>query len=238
MHVHVSGDEIGSVFLVDLGIVSTPENFLTAACSLTPGDFARSKRLARGHQIYREWLTLERNAESAVRMDRVMDHLRGILVDDVVITVGAGNFSVWGQRNFQFGSSHRFLGSTNGSMGYGVPSAIAAKLALPDHTVLSFSGDGCFLMNGQELATAMQYNLAVIFLVVNNGRYGTIRNHQEKHYPGRLSATNLENPDFVALARAYGAHGELVTATGQFADAFDRARSAGRAALIELQVDY
>ena len=238
VHVHVSGDEIGSVFSVDLGIVSTPENFLAAACEMTPGDIDRSERLTRGNEVYREWLTQERNPNSAVRMDLVMDHLRDTLTNDAVITVGAGNFSVWGQRNFQFGSRHRFLGSTNGSMGYGVPSAIAAKLALPNHTVVSFSGDGCFLMNGQELATAMQYNLAVIFLVVNNSRYGTIRNHQEKHYPGRVSATGLDNPDFAALARAYGAHGELVTATDQFPEAFDRAKNAGSAALIELQVDY
>jgi acetolactate synthase-1/2/3 large subunit len=122
-------------------------------------------------------------------------------------------------------------------MGYGVPAAVAAKLVHPDRTVVSFNGDGCFLMNGQELATAVQYNVNVVFLVINNGMYGTIRMHQEREYPGRISGTELRNPDFAALARAYGAHGETVTTTEEFAPAFERAMKAGKAALIEVQLD-
>jgi acetolactate synthase-1/2/3 large subunit len=122
-------------------------------------------------------------------------------------------------------------------MGYGTPAAVAAKLVYPQRTVVCFAGDGCFLMNGQELATAVQYQLAVIFIVVNNGMYGTIRMHQEREFPGRVHGTALVNPDFVALAKAYGAHGELVERTADFAPAFERARAAGRPALLELRID-
>jgi acetolactate synthase-1/2/3 large subunit len=124
-----------------------------------------------------------------------------------------------------------------GSMGYGVPAAIAAKAVHPERLVLSWNGDGCFLMNGQELATAVQYRLNIVFVVVDNAMYGTIRMHQERTYPGREYGTALVNPDFAALARAYGAHGETVTHTAEFADAFERAVSAGRPALLHLKLD-
>ncbi len=126
---------------------------------------------------------------------------------------------------------------TSGAMGYGVPSAVAAKIVHPDRVVVSFNGDGCFLMNGQELATAVQYGLNIIVLVVNNGMYGTIRMHQERHYPGRVSGTELANPDFAKLAEAYGAFGAVVTRTADFAPAFEQARAAGRPALLELRID-
>ena len=129
------------------------------------------------------------------------------------------------------------LGPTNGAMGYGVPSAVAAKLVHPERIVVSFNGDGCFMMNGQELATAVQHNANVIFLVINNGMYGTIRMHQEREYPARVSGTDLVNPDFAALAKAYGAHGETVTETKEFAPAFERALKAGKPALIEVKLD-
>ena len=122
-------------------------------------------------------------------------------------------------------------------MGYGVPAAIAAKATHPERTVVSWNGDGCFLMNGQELATAVQHDLAVIFIVVDNGMYGTIRMHQERNYPARVSGTDLVNPDFAALARAYGAHGETVLRTGDFAPAFVRARDTGKPALLHVKLD-
>ena len=122
-------------------------------------------------------------------------------------------------------------------MGYGVPAAVAAKIAAPARMVVSFAGDGCFLMNGQELATAMQYDLPIIVLVINNGMYGTIRMHQEREYPGRISGTELANPDFAALARAYGAFGETVATTAEFAPAFERALGCGKPALLELKLD-
>jgi acetolactate synthase-1/2/3 large subunit len=129
------------------------------------------------------------------------------------------------------------LAPTSGSMGYGVPAAVAATIVYPDRPVLSFSGDGCFLMNGQEIATAMHYGLKPIFFVINNGMYGTIRMHQEREYPARVSGTMLTNPDFAALGRAYGLHSQTVERTEDFGDAFVRARNAGRAALIELRLD-
>jgi acetolactate synthase-1/2/3 large subunit len=122
-------------------------------------------------------------------------------------------------------------------MGYGVPAAVAAKAAYPNRPVISWNGDGCFMMNGQELATAVQYGLGVIFVVVNNGMYGTIRMHQERHYPDRVIGTDLVNPDFAALAQAYGALGETVTRTAEFAPAFERAMAAGKPALIEIRID-
>ncbi|MGI9310255.1 MAG: thiamine pyrophosphate-dependent enzyme, partial [bacterium] len=147
------------------------------------------------------------------------------------------NSTLWAQRNYQFTRPNTQLASTNGSMGYGVPAGIAAKIARPDSIVVAFAGDGCFLMNGQELATAMQYNLHVIFVIINNNRYGTIRSHQQRHYPGRPIATSLDNPDFAALARAYGAFGACVRRTDEFEGAFEQALAAGRPAVIEIQID-
>jgi acetolactate synthase-1/2/3 large subunit len=126
---------------------------------------------------------------------------------------------------------------TSGSMGYGVPAAVAAKLAYPDKTVIAFAGDGCFQMNGQEFATAMQYGLPIIVIVVDNGIYGTIRMHQERDYPGRVSATDLKNPDFAALARAYGGHGETVEKTAEFPEAFRNATASGKPSIIHIKLD-
>ena len=246
VHVHISADQVNAVFRADLGIVSQPQAFLQAANEIPfdiqgeipAGSADRSKAISQRHQDYLDFVTQPRNQEAALRMDKVSQFLRNRLDADAIITVGAGNFSTWAQRYYQYRKPNTFLGSTNGSMGYGVPSAIAAKLAKPDSVVVSFSGDGCYMMNGQELATAVQYHLNVIFLVINNGRYGTIRMHQERHYPGRISATQLQNPDFAALARAYGAFGTTVTETHQFEDAFEQALDAGKPALIELQIDY
>lgn len=238
VHVHISADQINSVYRADLGIASQPEAFLQAVGEFQPGDGNPGETMSDRHQAYQDYVTEPRNQDAALRMDKVSAYLRDRLDADAVITVGAGNFSTWSQRHYQFRRPRTFLGSTNGSMGYGVPSAVAAKLARPNSTVVSFSGDGCFMMNGQELATAVQYNLDVIFLVINNGRYGTIRMHQEWNYPGRVTATQLQNPDFAALARAYGAMGLTVTATDQFADAFEQALASGKPAVIELQTDY
>jgi acetolactate synthase-1/2/3 large subunit len=159
------------------------------------------------------------------------------LPEDAIVCGGAGNFSGWVHRYFRYKGFRTQLGSTAGSMGYGLPAAVAAKLAAPQRTVVAVTGDGDFLMNGQELATAAQYGAPIIALVVNNGMYGTIRMHQEREYPGRVSGTELKNPDFAAYARAFGGHGERVESTDQFAPAFERARSSGKPALIELRID-
>jgi acetolactate synthase I/II/III large subunit len=153
------------------------------------------------------------------------------------VTNGAGNYTLWLHRFHRYARFKTQLAPTSGAMGYGVPAAIAAKAVHPDRVVVSWNGDGCFLMYGQELATAVQYGLAVVFLVVNNGMYGTIRMHQERRYPGRVFGTDLRNPDFAAFARSFGAQGEVVEETAQFAPALERALAAKGPSLVELRVD-
>jgi acetolactate synthase-1/2/3 large subunit len=166
-----------------------------------------------------------------------MAEVRSRLPADAVVTVDAGNFSGWPQRFLRFGAGRRLLGATNGAMGYGVPAAVAAKVLDPRRTVVACVGDGGFGMTGQELATAVRHGAAPVILVFNNAMYGTIRMHQERAYPGRVIGTGLTNPDFAALARAHGAHGETVTRTDEVAPALDRAFSSGTAAVIELRYD-
>ena len=156
---------------------------------------------------------------------------------DAIVANGAGNYTVWVHRFFRYRRPATELAPTNGAMGYGLPAAIAAKLRHPERTVVCFAGDGCFMMYPQELATAVQYGAAVIVVVVNNGMLGTIRMHQEREFPGRVSATRLVNPNFVALAQAFGAHAERVMSAADFPAAFERAAAAGVPALIELCVD-
>ena len=159
------------------------------------------------------------------------------LPDDAILTNGAGNYTTWMHRLYRYRRLGTQLAPYSGAMGYGVPSAVAAKLLHPDRVVVSWNGDGCFQMNGQEIATAVQYGAAVVFVVIDNAMYGTIRMHQERTYPGRVSGTELVNPDFAALARAYGAHGETVERTEEFAPAFERALASGGAALLHVKLD-
>ena len=166
-----------------------------------------------------------------------MAHLRERLPDDAVITNGAGNYTVWAHRFYEFRRYGTQLAPCAGAMGYGVPAAVAAKLLHPERPVVCISGDGDFLMSGHELATAVQYGAAIVVLVVNNGMLGTIRMHQERHFPAAAVATDLVNPDFVAYAQAFGAHAALVERTEDFAAAFEAALAAGRPALLELRVD-
>ena len=160
---------------------------------------------------------------------------------DTIITNGAGNYATWAHRFYRYGGKRTQLAPTNGAMGYAVPAGVAAKIIDPQRTVVTFAGDGEFMMTGQELATAVQYGAGVIILVFNNGMFGTIRMHQERDYPGRVSGTNLHNPDFAALARAYGGHGEVVEKTEEFAPALQRALAHANEhklpAVIELRYD-
>ena len=172
-----------------------------------------------------------------MQLAEIVAWLRSRLPEDAIIANGAGNFAGWVSRYCRYPRWRTQVAPANGSMGYGVPAGVAAKVAHPERMVVSINGDGDFLMNGQELATAVQYGLPVIFLVVNNNMYGTIRMHQERDYPARVYATGLRNPDFAALALAYGAHGETVEETAQFAPAFERAAAAGKPALIEVRID-
>jgi acetolactate synthase-1/2/3 large subunit len=170
-------------------------------------------------------------------MPHVMRVLRDRLPADTIIANGAGNFAGWVNRFWPYRSYGTQLAPTSGSMGYSVPPAVAAKRLHPQRIVVAFAGDGDFLMNGQEFATAVQYDLPVLVVVVDNGMYGTIRMHQEKHYPGRVSATDLKNPDFSAYARAFGGHGERVVADAEFAPALERALASGKPALLHCLID-
>jgi len=170
-------------------------------------------------------------------MGAVMQYLEGRLPPDAVMANGAGNFATWLHRFHRYTRYGTQLAPTSGSMGYGLPAAVAAKRMQPEKTVVCFAGDGCFLMHGQEFATAVQYDLPIVVLVIDNGMYGTIRMHQERHYPGRVSATGLRNPDFAAYAAAFGGHGERVETTEQFAPAFERALASGKPAILHCLID-
>ncbi|MCB9946306.1 MAG: thiamine pyrophosphate-binding protein [Rhodospirillaceae bacterium] len=237
VHVHPGAEEPGHVYQPDLGIVAGMPQMARALRALAPP--AEPRWRARTADMRSDYLEnmLPVPTPGDVNPSEVVAHLNRVMPEDVIVTNGAGNFSGWAHRFFQYRRYRSQLAPTNGSMGYGVPSGVAAKLAAPDRTVISFNGDGCFLMNGQELATAVQHGAAPIFLVFNNGMYGTIRMHQEREYPGRVHGTSLVNPDFVAYAQAFGAHGERVTKTADFPEALERAQAAGRAAVIELAID-
>jgi len=237
VHVHPGSEELGRVYEADLMINAGMQEFAAAAAQL-PGvaapPWADWTRAARNDYLK----TIEPVAmPGALNLSEVVVWLRNRLPAGSIITNGAGNFSGWAQRFYQYTGFRTQLGPTNGAMGYGVPAAVAAKLVHPDRAVVCFSGDGDFLMNGQELATAVQYRAPVVFIVVNNGMYGTIRMHQEREYPARVHGTALQNPDFAALARAYGGYGETVERTEEFAPAFERAAAAGVPAILELRID-
>ncbi len=241
VHVHADAGELGRVFEPDLAIPSGMPEFAAAARALAPVDGSRWSEWAAGLRSSYEGDTAIPHVEGDLDLGRVMADLRSRLPADAVVTVDAGNFSGWPQRFLRFGAGRRLLGATNGAMGYGVPAAVAAKMRDPERTVVACVGDGGFGMTGQELATAVHHGVAPVILVFNNAMYGTIRMHQERAYPGRVIGTGLTNPDHAALARSYGAHGETVTRTDEFAPALDRALdcagASGKAALIELRYD-
>jgi acetolactate synthase-1/2/3 large subunit len=237
VHVHPGAEELGLLYAPDLPIQASMRAFAAAARALEPVDTAAWRDQTRiAHEQYLASLEpLPMPGE--VQLGAIVRWLADHLPDDAIVTNGAGNYCVWVNGYYQYRRYRSQLGPTSGSMGYGTPAAVAAKLVHPERTVVCFAGDGCFLMTGQELATAAQYELPIIWIVANNGMYGTIRMHQERDYPSRVSGTDLRNPDFAALARAYGGRGEVVECTADFADAFQRAQAAGTLALIELRID-
>lgn len=239
IHVHRDPSELGRVYSPDLAINAGMVEFARAAAALpAPANVAWEGWTQSARNDYLNNLKhVPTGSTEYVDMGEVMQYVRENLPADSIITNGAGNYTLWVQRFYQYRGIRTQLAPSSGTMGYGVPAAIAAKVAHPDRTVVCFAGDGCFMMNGQEMATAVQYGLNVIFVVVNNGMYGSIRMHQEKHYPERVHGTDLVNPDFALLAQAYGIHGEVITQTSEFAAAFDRARNSNRPALIELRTD-
>ena len=234
VHVHADPDELGRVYEAELPIVSGSPQF-AAALSPVEGTH-RAAWVEEARAGYLANLQYE-PLPGALQLGEVMAHLRARLPEDAVLTNGAGNYTVWCHRFYEFRRYGTQLAPCAGAMGYGIPAAVAAKLLHPERIAVCVSGDGDFLMSGHELATAMQYDAAVVVLVVNNGMLGTIRMHQERQFPGRVVGTDLVNPDFLAYARAFGAHGALVERTEDFADAFEEALAAGRPALLELRVD-
>jgi acetolactate synthase I/II/III large subunit len=238
VHVHPDPEELGRVYRPDIAINSSPAGFAEALEALPPpAEPAWRGETEAAHAEYLAWSEPPAGTPGAVKMGAIMAWLRDSLPADAIVTNGAGNFSAWVHRFYRFRRFGTQAAPVSGSMGYGVPAAVAAQQAFPERTIVAFSGDGCFLMTGQEFATAVQYKLPIVVIVMNNGMYGTIRMHQERHYPGRVVATALQNPDFAALARAYGGHGETVTATEDFVPAFERARASGLPAIIDVAID-
>jgi len=238
VHVHADSSEIGRVYKPTVAINADPASF--AASLLTIGNAVPTSRAARVkamHDSYLAWSTPPENGPGPVQMGPIVNWLEENLPEDAIMTNGAGNYATWVHRFHRFRGFATQAAPTSGTMGYGVPGAVGAQQAFPDRLVVCFAGDGCFLMHGQEFATMVRHQLPIITVVVNNGIYGTIRMHQERDYPGRVSATALTNPDFAAYARAFGGHGETVETTADFAAAFERARASGLPAIIEVNLD-
>lgn len=240
IHIHPDAAELGRVYQAALPIQASMPAIAAALDALPPlTERPWSEWTAEARADYLAYSTPPApSAELAgVDLAAVVGYLAETLPENAVISNGAGNYAVWVHRFYRYRAARCQLAPTNGAMGYGFPAAIAAKLRDPQRSVVCFAGDGCFMMYPQELATAVQFGAALIVIVVNNGMLGTIRMHQEREYPGRISGTALHNPDFVALAQAFGAHGERVERTEDFAAAFQRAQASGKPALIELRTD-
>jgi acetolactate synthase-1/2/3 large subunit len=237
IHIHASAEELGRVFRPDLAIQSGSAPFATAVATVKPTSPSKWTAWAKAARAdYLDWL-VPSTYEGALDLGAAFVWLRDRLPHDAIVTSDAGNFSGWAQRFLTYRRPGRQLGPTSGAMGYGVPAAVAAAIHHPDRIVVGNVGDGGFMMTGQELSTAMAAGVAPIILLFNNGIYGTIRMHQERRYPGRVSGTDLTNPDFVALARSYGAFAAKVGRTADFAPAFEEAVAAKKAAVIELRMD-
>jgi acetolactate synthase-1/2/3 large subunit len=236
VHIHPDPNELGRVYRAELPIVAALPEAAHALAGLDPVE-----------PRWREW-TAEARADYEANLQHsplpgdldlgeVMAVLRRRLPEDAILTCGAGNFTVWAHRFYEFAQFGTQLAPRSGAMGYGIPAALAAKVVHPDRIVVCLAGDGDFMMSGAELATAIQYGLPIVVLIVNNGMYGTIRMHQERLYPGRVVGTDLVNPDFAAYAAAFGAYGASVERTEDFEEAFDQALESGRPALLDLCVD-
>ncbi|SNS23538.1 acetolactate synthase-1/2/3 large subunit [Sphingomonas laterariae] len=246
IHIHPDPNELGSVFATDLAICAGVNSFAlaleTALYRVGEAGMPSSKvfpRFASGREAHAEWEAWATPAPNGQRLDlgQCVAMMRDQLPADSIICNGAGNFSSWWHRFWHYAGPVSQLAPTAGSMGYGLPAGVAAALRAPQRQVVVLAGDGCFLMNGQELATAVRYGLKMLILVIDNGSYGTIRMHQEKRYPARISGTDLANPDFAALARAYGAWAETVTETAEFGPALARAKEQTGVALLHLKTD-
>ena len=238
VHVHADAKELGRVYQAALAINATPQAF----CEVLPmleelKEIGWRGETKAAREAYLAFTNLDAKIPGDVQLNEIMLWLRKRLPADAIVTNGAGNYAIWVGRYLRIRQFGGLLAPVSGSMGYGLPAAVGAKRVQPDKTVVCFAGDGCFMMHGQEFATAVQYGLPIIVVLVDNGMYGTIRMHQEKHYPGRVSATSLQNPDFAAYAQAFGGHGERVERTEQFAPAFERALASGKPAILHCLID-
>ena len=239
VHVHPDASELGRVYRPQLAINASPTAFAAALETVQPpAELPWRAGTAAMHASYEAWSDPARiETPGPLQMGQVMEHLRAVLPEDTVFCNGAGNFATWVHRFWPFRGWGTQGAPTSGSMGYGLPAGVAAKQVFPEREVVVFAGDGDFLMNGQDFATAVQEGLPLLVVLLDNGMYGTIRMHQERDYPGRVSATALKNPNFAALAKAYGGHGERVETTDAFAPALARARASGLPALLHCLID-
>ncbi len=244
VHIHPDPEELGSVYQAELMIASGMPQACAMLAAMEPSDAsAWQDSVAEAKSELAAWQAQPALLKEGVPLDlwQVVQDLMDQLPHDAIITNGAGNYASWAHRFYRYGGMRTQLAPTNGAMGYAVPAGVAAKIVWPERAVVTFAGDGEFMMTGQELATAVQYGAGVVILVFNNNMFGTIRMHQERTYPGRVSGTGLHNPDFAALARAYGGHGEVVDKTEDFAPALRRAlehaEQQNLPAVIELRYD-
>ncbi|MBC9175907.1 thiamine pyrophosphate-binding protein [Pseudoroseomonas ludipueritiae] len=238
IHVHPGAEELGRVYAPVLAIQAAPRSFAPALAALSPDATpAWADATAAAHASYLEFSGKARSLPGDFQYGEVLRWLNERLPADTMLCNGAGNFAGWMHRHWRFKQLGTQLAPTSGSMGYGVPAAVMAAGHRPGSTAIAIAGDGDFLMNGQEFATAVQHGIPAIIVVIDNGMYGTIRMHQERDYPGRISATRLTNPDFAAYARAFGGHGETVRRTEEFAPAFERALASGKPAILHCFLD-
>lgn len=238
VHVYPEAEELGRVFRTELAIHATPARFIAALGSVRPpSEPRREGTVAEAHHDYLAWSEVATPQPGGVNLGEVMVWLRDNLPADAILCNGAGNYAAWIHRFFRFRRFGSHIAPTSASMGYGIPAAVAMARIHPGRTILSVNGDGDFLMNGADFATAVQYDLPIIAIVADNGIYGTIRMHQEREYPGRVSATTLRNPDFAAYARAFGGFGATVERTSEFAAAYAASRASGLPSIIHLRID-
>ncbi|MDB5571540.1 MAG: thiamine pyrophosphate-binding protein [Hyphomicrobiales bacterium] len=238
VHVHADARELGRVYQPALAINATPGRFCAALARLdAPQSVPWSAETRAARMDFLAFTNAAPAIPGDVQLNDVMLWLRKRLPEDCIVTNGAGNYAIWTGRYLRIRKFGGLLAPVSGSMGYGLPAAVGAKRLHPERMVVSFAGDGCFLMNGQEFATAVQYDLPIVVVVIDNSMYGTVRMHQEREYPGRVSATLLKSPDYAALGRAYGGHGETVERTEDFAPAFERALASNRPAIVHVKID-
>ena len=238
IHVYPDATELGRIYHADQSVACSPVDMARALAELEPDDDPlRDSTWRQGlHQAYCAW-GAPQHSVGDVKMEQIIGHVNQVLPETAIVTNGAGNYAAWLHRYFDYKTYGSQLAPTSGSMGYGLPAAVAVKLAHRNRDVICFAGDGCFQMTMQEFGTAAQYGANIVVIISNNGIYGTIRMHQEQHYPGRVSGTVMHNPKFAALAQSYGGHGEVVRKTDEFPAAFERARTSNLPAIIELITD-